>query len=119
MSAVEVPDQRINSAIPEAKQRIRVEGVTAILTVEKVEETSLLDGVGKPVYNIFVKGPNGAITAMLERRYKRNSTSSTTKPVMPRFHCPLTARPGLKLTMLSIAVVACVSGFQQHGTTEL
>ena len=69
MSAVEMPDQRINSAIPEAKQRIRVEGITAILTVEKVEETSLLDGVGKPVYNIFVKGPNGAITAMLERRY--------------------------------------------------
>ena len=25
--------------------------------------------VAKPVYNIFVKGPNGAITAMLERRY--------------------------------------------------
>ena len=41
-----MPDQRINSAIPEAKQRIRVEGITAILTVEKVEETSLLDGVG-------------------------------------------------------------------------
>jgi hypothetical protein len=62
-------DVRTNNVLPEKAQRLRVDGMSGIVTVTRIEQTNLLDGNQDPISNIFIKGANRAATALLPRNY--------------------------------------------------
>jgi len=66
---MEDDDARTNKVLPEIDQRLDVDEIHGIVTVTRIEQTSLLDGKGDQASNIFFKGATRAATGLLAKNY--------------------------------------------------
>ena len=69
-------DKRPNGQIPEVGSTLKVDGLDFMVTVQKVEKTSALDGNGEPVCMIYIRAPNRTLQAMLPSRYLNSQTAT-------------------------------------------
>ena len=74
---MEDDDARTNKVLPEIGQRLDVDEILGIVTVTRIELTSLLDGKGDQVSNIFFKGATRAATGLLAKNYISSQDSYT------------------------------------------